>query len=286
MILIDLNQLMISNILRHLKADPNKMVNPAEMEGLIRHKIIQHILYVKKKFGQEYGEPVICCDSRSYWRRTYFPYYKAHRKNDREASEFDWNKIHSFFDIFKAEIKAYLPYVMIEVDGTEADDVIAVLSKHYHDKERILIYSSDKDFLQLHRYSNVDQYSPNAKEMLTVDDPIMFLKEHIITGDRGDGIPNILNADDIFVTDEKPTRLYKKTIDKWLKLETNEFCTPEMQAAYNRNETLIDLTKVPNELVEKIIYEYEHYKTNPKNKMLTYFIQFGLKKLTDKLTEF
>lgn len=279
MILIDINQLMIANILKNLQ-------DAEEPENLIRHKILKNILSIKKNFGKEFGDIVICCDSRSYWRRDFFPPYKAHRKEARESSGFDWDKIHNFFDIFKNEIKAFLPYVMIEISGAEADDVIGTLTKAYHTKEKILIFSSDKDFLQLQKYPNVFQYSSIKKEFISVNDPVLFLKEHIIIGDKGDGIPNIQNDDDVYISTKKQNRIYKKNIEKWIQMEPVLFCTETMLKRYERNKILIDLDNTPKDIEKQILNDYENYKPNPKNKMLTYFIQNGLKKLTNNLTEF
>ena len=47
----------------------------------------------KSKFGKKYGDIIICCDDKNYWRKQTFPHYKANRKKFREESDYDWNLI-------------------------------------------------------------------------------------------------------------------------------------------------------------------------------------------------
>ena len=47
-----------------------------------------------------------------------------------------------------------------------------------------MIVSGDKDFIQLQKYPNVQQYSPILKKYVNGHDPITYIKEHILKGDR------------------------------------------------------------------------------------------------------
>ena len=87
MIFVDFNQVCISNIMQDIKT------NSDIEENLVRHMILSSLLMYKQKFGREYGELVICCDSPKSWRKDVFPFYKANRKSYRENSDFDWKKI-------------------------------------------------------------------------------------------------------------------------------------------------------------------------------------------------
>ena len=87
MILVDFNQVCISNIMQDIKS------NSDIEEDLVRHMILSSLLMYKQKFSQQYGELTICCDSPKSWRKEVFPFYKANRKNYRESSDFDWKKI-------------------------------------------------------------------------------------------------------------------------------------------------------------------------------------------------
>ena len=76
MILVDLNQVMISNLMVQLGGQKGVELE----EDLFRHMILNSLRSVRKKFNGDYGELVICCDDKNFWRRQRFPYYKANRK--------------------------------------------------------------------------------------------------------------------------------------------------------------------------------------------------------------
>ncbi|MFN4975340.1 MAG: hypothetical protein ACK5GV_08855 [Bacteroidota bacterium] len=268
-------------------------------EDLIRHMVLSSILSYKKKFSDEYGELVFCADDKNYWRKKVFPFYKANRKKARDASKFDWNLIFNTLNKIRAEIKEVFPYSVIQVDSAEADDVIATLCKYsqtnelnrvgfFTEPQKVLILSGDKDFLQLQKYSNVKQFSPLQKKYLTTDDPKKFLMEHIISGDSGDGVPNFLSQDSVFVTEgvrQKPIRKVK--VDEWIKIgDPNKFCDEEMLRNYKRNEALINLDMIPKPIEDAIVSTYEKKVTGDRKKMFNYFVSKKLKYLMDSISEF
>jgi 5'-3' exonuclease len=125
MIIVDFNQVMISNLMMQLGNHTNVPIE----EGLFRHMVINSLRAYKQKFGHEYGEMVIACDDKNYWRKQLFPYYKANRKKTRDASEINWSQVYEIFNKVKQEIKDYFPYRVIQVESAEADDIIATLVK-------------------------------------------------------------------------------------------------------------------------------------------------------------
>ena len=288
MILVDLNQVMISNLMMQpgLKADG---IN----ENMIRHMVLNSLRMYNVKFKDKYGEMVICADDKKYWRRDMFPYYKASRKKNREESPFDWNLIFETLNKVRDEIRENFPYKVIQIDKTEADDIIGTLCYNYgkelknESDEKILILSSDKDFMQLQRFVNVEQYSPIAKKFLKESNPIKFLREHIIKGDRGDGIPNILSSDDTFVTESRQKPVIEKKLNIWVTQNPEEFCDATMLKNFRRNESLIDLSKVPTEFSDKILDAYRSPgEVKGKDKILNYFIKNRMKLLMEHIQEF
>jgi 5'-3' exonuclease len=238
-----------------------------------------------KNFKGEYGEVVLCCDNRKYWRKEYFPFYKAGRKKTREKSDLDWHMIFDMLSKFKNELKEAFPYKVIDVDGAEADDVIGTLVPIHSQNQKILILSSDGDFLQLQNYPNVKQYNPSLKKYIVSQNPILDLKEKIIRGDKGDGIPNILSPADCFVRELRQKPMVKNTLEKFMSesyLDQEE----TIKANWIRNSTLIDLTFIPQEIKEKIINTYEETKPASRQKLLNYFIEHKLKNLIDVIEEF
>ena len=278
MIFVDFNQVCISNIMQDIKN------NSDIEENLVRHMILSSLLMYKQKFGPEYGELVICCDSPKSWRKDVFPFYKANRKSYRENSDFDWKKIFLILNKIRDELRESFPYRVIEVDGAEADDIIGMFSLNA--KQPVLILSSDKDFIQLQSNPNVKQYSIIQKKYLNGINPDTYLKEHIIKGDRGDGIPNILSDDDTFVSEKRQNKLQKIKIESWIQMDPQEFCNDKMYRNYCRNEQLVSLHKTPSDIIDKIVDLYKNYKDNGRSKLFNYFVKHKLKNLMEHIQEF
>jgi 5'-3' exonuclease len=278
MIIVDFNQVMISNLMMQLGNHTNI---PLE-EGLFRHMVINSLRSYKQKFQSEYGEIVIACDDRNYWRKQVFPYYKANRKKNRDASEINWNQVFDIFNTIKAEIKEYFPYRVIQVESAEADDIIATLVTENKDKT-ILILSADKDFVQLQKYATVRQYDPIRKKWIKEDNPQQYLYEHILKGDQGDGIPNILSDDDTFVTDKRQ----KPMTQKKMELFKSQGISQEMlKRNFARNELLVDLTKIPDNIRNGVINKYNEENGKDRSKLFNYFISHNLKLLMDSVGDF
>ena len=286
MMILDLNQVMISNMMMQLQHESD--VN----EDLVRHMVLNSIRMYKTKFSNDYGELVIACDDKNYWRKDIFPYYKAHRKEDRAASTHDWNKIFEVLNKIREELKQYFPYKVIQVDRAEADDIIGVLVRengtylNNETTERILILSGDKDFGQLQKYMNVDQFSPVLKKWIRIADPRRFLREHIMKGDRGDGIPNFLSDDSTIISKRRQKPLASKKLDSWVDLEPHQYCDDEMLRNYKRNEALVDLEMVPDAIADQIIDQYNNYQVPKRGGLLNYFIKNKLKNLMDSIGDF
>jgi len=280
MILLDFSQVCLSGIL----ASGNKDFG----EDLVRHMVLNSIRNFKSRFSN-YGELVICCDDKNYWRKKVYPYYKANRKKTRESSSLDWNMIFNTLSMIKEEVKENFPYVVLQVESAEADDLIATMVDRYgNNGEKIMIVSGDKDFAQLQRYKNVSQYSPITKKMIKVDDPMEYLFEHVIRGDSGDGVPNIMSRDDVFVNGLRQKPLQKKKVASMID-EMKRGITPfdgEVKRNYLRNIQLIDLTRVPDDIRQEVIYKYTNYERKDRSLLLNYFIKNKLKNLMSDIQEF
>lgn len=267
-ILLDYNQAMITSLTTGW-ARKQKMT-----DTFLRTMFLEKIRTYNKKYRLQYGDLIICADAKSYWRRSYFPYYKAHRKAIRDASPLDWGLIHRGMDAFKNDLRTYFPFKVIEAEDAEADDVIAYMCKKYGRTEPMLIISSDGDFSQLQEYDKVDQYSPRLQKFVKVDNPYLTLKEKIIRGDQGDGIPNILSDDDCLVNSNKrqvPIRATK--IKKWLGESAETFCTTsQMQTGWARNCTLIDFNYIPSHVLDSIQRIESQEKSIRLDGLISYFI--------------
>ena len=283
MILVDLNQVLLAGLMAQIANQKGKLD-----EHLIRHMILNIIRTHVKNFKNEYGDVILCCDNRKYWRKEYFPFYKAGRKKTREKSDLDWHLIFDMLAKFKQELRENFPYKVIDVEGAEADDIIGTLVPRHAPHEKILILSSDGDFLQLQQYgSNVKQYNPSQKKYVKSADPLLELKEKIIRGDKGDGIPNIFSPSDCFVRDLRQKPITKGMLDKILNEDlTHPNWTSDAVAGFSRNKVLIDLTQIPSEIKEQIINTFEETVPAKRNKLLNYFIEHKLKNLMEVIEEF
>ena len=248
MILVDLNQVMISNLMMNLQGNQG-----AVDENLVRHMVFNSLRMYKQRFGEKYGNMIICCDDKNYWRRDIFPHYKASRKDDREKSPYDWNEIFTALNSIRDEIRENAPYKVIQVERAEADDIIAVLCKQAN--EKVLIVSGDKDFQQLHKYDYVKQWSPNLNQFVVQDRPEEFLKEHTLRGDKSDGIPNILSNDNCMVEGIRQTPLRKPVFDAYMRMTIES--DDKYYRNYLRNQTLIDFDFIPEDVESRILQEYE-----------------------------
>ena len=278
---------MISNLMVQINGRNKVELN----EDLVRHMVLNSLRGHNKKFRKEYGEMVIACDSKNVWRREIFPNYKAGRKATRAKSEHDWDAIFSMLHTIKDEIRSFLPYKVIELETAEADDIIATLVKRIQNQvgpnheKKVLILSGDKDFIQLHG-PNVKQYNPVLNKFVGKgEDPVIYIKEHILKGDRSDGVPNVLSDDNVFIEGRRQRPLSKKKIDAWVNEVFMTF-TEEEQKNYSRNRKLIDLSCIPPELEEKIINEFIDAKVASRDKILNYFITKKLKTLIEVIDEF
>ena len=285
MLLVDFNQVVISNFMAQVGNHTNIPLD----ESLLRHMILNTIRLNRNKFADKYGEMVICCDSKKYWRRDVFPYYKASRKKDREASGVDWNTMFNTLSTVRQELIDTFPYKTLIVEGAEADDIIGTLVHKYNQYEKdILILSSDKDFMQLQIYNNVKQYSPVHKKFIRTADAELYLKEHIIKGDRGDGIPNVASPDSVFVTGGRQKPMRKKLIEQIAN--TNVFTagdfSEEIKRNFARNKQLVDLSETPEELQDEIVSAYTNYDIKDRSGLFNYFVNNKLRNLMENLSEF
>lgn len=276
MILIDFTQTIIAGLMAQMKMNDGEV-----SEDMLRHMIINSVRNYQKKYARDYGEIVLCTDAAHPWRRDYYPLYKAGRKKTREASDLDWTMLFNTLQKVKEEIRDNFPYRYMYVENCEADDIIAVLTKQ--SKEPVLIISGDKDFQQLHKYDDVTQWSPNLNRMIECNDPDLFLKEHILKGDKSDGIPNILSNDDCFELGIRQTPLRKPILEKYLRITIEK--DDKYYRNYLRNQTLIDLDFIPQDIEDRILEEFDKTEI-VKGKVFDYLVSHRLNELLNHVEDF
>ena len=278
MILIDFTQTIIAGMMAQLKHNDGEI-----NENMLRHMILNSCRNYQRRYGPDYGQIVLCTDAANPWRRDFFPLYKANRKKTREADDKDWKLIFDTLHKVKMEIKENFPYKYMYVPECEADDIIAVLVKHAPEGEDILIVSGDKDFQQLHKFDNVRQWSPNLNKMVDCPDAKLFLKEHILKGDKSDGVPNILSNDDCLDAGIRQTPMRRPILEKYLRITIEN--DDKYYRNYLRNQTLIDFEMIPERINDAILSEYQSVEP-VRGKVFDYLRTQRLNQLLDNIGDF
>ena len=284
MILVDLNQVMISNMMMQVGNHQNAQID----ENMLRHMILNSLRFNRQKFHREFGELIICADDKNYWRRQVYAYYKAGRRKNREESELDWNSIFQALNKIRDELKEFFPYRVIQIETAEADDIIGTIVHAEGEQlntgsNPILVLSGDKVYIQLHKYANVKQYDPTRKRWISNSNPELYLHEHILKGDKGDGVPNVLSPDNTFVMNIRQRPVTKKRLLEWADINNmNE----EVKRNYMRNKSVIDLELVPDRIKAEIMEKYTADNPKDRSQLLNYFIKNKLRNLMESISEF
>jgi len=285
MVLVDFNGLAIGSIMGSLNRGEGLSTK------LVKHIILNNLRLYRKKYSEgKYGKIVICTDERS-WRKDTFPPYKANRTSTRETDKHDWPKIFDLIDSTLDDISNNFPYAVINVFGAEADDIIGALTVHKSIPligEDVVIISADKDFIQLQKHGNVIQWSPMFNKMVKDPNPIRYLFEHLLKGDSGDGVPNVLSSDTCLIDKIRQSPMTKKKIEEWWnnRDKLKEVMPPEVFRNYIRNREMIDLDRTPSYIKENAINQYENYKYPKRSNILTYLIENNMKLLIENAGEF
>ena len=281
MILVDLSQIMMASTMMSME----KGQTEADVD-FVRHSVLNSLRMYRSSYFEEYGELVICCDAPNSWRKEYFPLYKAGRKTTRESSPLNWEQIFDCFNTIKTELKTIFPYKFIQVDRAEADDIIAIICRSINSDEKMMIISSDKDFIQLHS-KNVKQWSPVTKKLVVDKNPAHYLFEHILKGDKSDGIPNVLSNDDSIVNGVRQKPITKKYIDNFVlhNAELSGRTDTEIRN-FHRNEKLIDLKQTPKDISDMIWREYTKSPEGSRKNLLNFFVEKRLNNLIESIGEF
>lgn len=284
-ILMDFNQVILASLFASIGNHTNIDID----ENVIRHMFLNSVRANRKKFNSEYGEIVICADGKNTWRKEAYPYYKANRKKTRDKSDIDWNNLFGIMNNIRDEMKEFFPYKVIHIDHCEADDIIGTICHQDGTElniggEKHLVLSADKDFIQLQIYANIDQYDPIRKRWLADKNPVQFLEEHILKGDTGDGVPNILSPDNCLAIGERQKPMTQKRLA--LYKGTKENMDEETLARFNRNKMMIDLEQVPDKYQDLIRDEYNQERTVGREHLFNFFITKKLKNLVSDIQDF
>jgi len=253
----------------------------------VRSDVILRMYDYCKSFRIPLHELIVAMDSKS-WRYDIFPEYKANRRN--KMSNIDPDEQKEFFNTFTRDIEEIFPFQVLRVQGSEADDIIGTLALNWDSKHKLVIISRDHDFLQLirediflwnplkgdfirsHEIKKAGKKIPavvwDIKNRIQARDFLLF---HIFLGDIGDGIPNILCPNDLYVNPLikgsdfgkfGPATILKNFFSDDIK-HNNENIRKfhhKYKKNLDRNSKLVDLRATPKKIQEKILDKFNNFK--------------------------
>lgn len=313
---IDYNQLAIAAVMAEAYGSEQEID-----WNFCRHIILNSIRMYHTRHRNKYGQTIIACDGANNWRKRVFPQYKAARKKNRDESPIDWDMLYNVLHSVRKDLRDHFPFRVIHVEGVEADDIIGMLAfQAVKVQTPLMIVSGDKDFQQLQQKEDdflpgstpkyVLQYAPAKKEEIVCEDPDEFLAIHILKGDSGDGIPNVLSPDDVFLLEgvrQSPVSAKMKSewMDHWIngQLDDSFFAeyergnvwqstkkkgvdVHEIKRNYERNRQLIDLRMIPKELKASIAEAVVEPPRGNFESVMMYFGENDMGRLLDCIDDF
>lgn len=222
--------------------------------GLALHVFFSSVISCVEKFNPEH---VVFAWDQGSWRRKIFDDYKKNRRDAREKeSEEEKQERELFYQVMDDLIQQLHQTNVVNVhqQSCEADDIIATICHKFHD-QNIVIVSTDSDFEQLLVNPHVQLYHPIKQELLriTPDEASYLLFKKIIRGDSGDGIPSAWPR----VRETRIRLMFEDVQERQKAFEERE----DFQRLFRRNEVLIDLSKVPQSIQERIIQDVQEQLT-------------------------
>ena len=145
-----------------------------------------------------------------------------------------------------------------------------------------------KDGLKIDQEIVVSAKYKAFKKDVVDDSPKANLRIKIIKGDAGDGVPNVLSDDNVFVEGIRQTPVTKKKLEGIIQeLEHDAVIYDTWYRNFQRNQTLIDLSYTPDHLKSKIINEYQAQKpASNRSLVLPFLINKNMKQLIESVEEF
>lgn len=274
----------------------------AALADIYYHLMFQSLVGIKKRFGVKAEDIVLCLDDRS-WRKNRFKLYKAKRNEEREKSPLNWEEFYKTVNRLIKVINDNTKIKIIQTKEAEADDIIFVLAREFSYKNiPVNVVTSDKDIKQVLRFNGVNMFDPIKKEDVKNWNPKDLLV-HILAGDEGDGVPSIKDGTSFspeFLKHLKNNKILIEDVNIVTKLEIfdnvyNSFegtkifkpgqfaqgkakkivddgslrkelkLNPMFKEHFIRNRKLIDMRKIPKDIMERILHTYENISPKSNN---------------------
>ena len=228
----------------------------------------------------ESNSVILCQEGKKNWRYDVFEDYKSNRKEAKAKSKLDFDTFYPMADSFCEKLKQYVPNIyQLKVEGSEGDDLIAILTKNLTPKNEVVCVSTDRDFYQLLKYNGYSQYHPIKRQYVHVVNPERYLLEKIVVGDKGDGIPHVKPK----VSVKTAASIVEAGLEDWLSKED-----PQIRANFERNKKLIDFDCIPVHVQQKVMEEFKklRFSSMSMRDMTQFLFAVGLGNQFDKVPEY
>lgn len=295
-----------ANLLFRVSAAQGKYgssASPEDRAGLALHIFLNAMNKYYKQFKPD--QIAMTFEGSNNWRKDYTKSAACISKKVYKANRVKDPSMIPFFELIKAFedlARNHTSLVCLSNPILEGDDLFAGYVQRFTAQgDEVIGISGDKDFVQLLKYPNFTLINPDTgkprllKDVCGVDDPVFFMFEKAMRGDRGDNIfpayPRVLKK-----------RLLKCLEDDYeltkIMNETWSYTDPETQEStefrvgdlFNENILLMDLEAQP-EHIRKVIQETLDYELVHHGKwnffQFTKFCgKYGLKQIAENAQQF
>jgi transcription initiation factor IIE alpha subunit len=110
--------------------------------------------------------------------------------------------------------------------------------------------------------------------------------EHVVKGDSGDGIPNIMSADDVFMKGERQKSVSSKRLQEFVDNGFIACKTDEERRNWQRNTTLVNFKHIPEDIKQTVMEAFEVKPKADKNDVMNYLIKHKCRNLLNEIEEF
>jgi len=254
-----------------------------ENPGLFIHTFLERVIFFSKRFGASFYSPLILAiDSKNTWRKEIYPEYKGGRvKNEA----YDWVKIFSAYGDMLEYLDRCTDFIVVKVDRTEADDIIAVLVRENEKEGKdAFIISHDKDLKQL--VTNRTHYYKigfgGSGDFVAIDDKEYLINNHCLLGDKIDNIDQVEKGVGK-VTVAKILSEGSEGLSNYLDTDASR------REKYEFNRTLIDLDRIPLDIQESVkeVYNTKKGKFNyDQIELMSLMWKYDLRKHLTNIKDF
>jgi hypothetical protein len=294
-LLFDFNNLVIRSFfgVKEILEDPNDI-----QWGLWMYNVFNSIYTTLWKF-KNVNEVVLAVDDSNSWRKAVYSRYKESRKNKKKDSKIDWKELYAMMHKLASEFKHHMPFKVLKVKSSEADDIIGVLCKYF--KNPCVVIARDEDYFQCFaRKKNMRIYDPISQVLYSPDDfPDIkdFLMKLVFCGQKKDDIPNILTPNDWGLTKSTEGKRrpgfgdvafskIKDDLKGFIKKGyTNKlYGSVDLSSNLKRNRLLMDFDKIPNTIVDRILACYnKSYNLPPIENVYLWFEKYQMRTFVEDI---